>query len=659
MVRSRGGSLAAGLLVALLSLAAGAQEIVLDQPVRAGGLIFFPTVSDPNAYYYAPTKARLATGETGKPQFSFLRYVENVNEAGKERTEGEGGGIVHAVVQLGVTDDELRDAQSDLRRVAPGGVVKGPVVFRSGKFGLVSSFQEANGDLVKRVVGLGTAPVLDGGKAAISIQLTKEGSKILWQSFQTATPDVSFLFEMEMAGYRAPKRAVIEADLDRVYDHSAFQLGVATTYVQAEINQAFDDLYQKGTIKLTQVGEDEKLEALAQTAYSKLTELIFQPMSPQGIEQVANAAGGRKSALDRASELLEKRRDEVRKENAEIRKDNAAARGRASAARAAANRAESAARAGSAPGADAETAGLANKRATSMTAHADRFEAEAGPAPEEAGPPRAEKELPEFAAVVTYEMKRARQRGTYRVDLNKWTTDKLSLRFDQNVGDLRRFLSDPAIFRSVNLDDPLYKQREITASLVGVSADDFGSGLSFVSLQLLKKHQSGEETPQDVRIDREKFNSSGNNYKLVYGWKGDEDRKKWLDYQYRALWAFGTGDTVEEPWHEAEFNAIPLTPPFRKRSVQLEADKDVLAKGDVRSATVQVFSKVGSQERVVQVTLDTGKGELSKTLDFLTPSQATEYEYEIKYRLKGNRTLTTGRKKTDQDILYLDQLPEA
>jgi hypothetical protein len=93
--------------------------------------------------------------------------------------------------------------------------------------------------------------------------------------------------------------------------------------------------------------------------------------------------------------------------------------------------------------------------------------------------------------------------------------------------------------------------------------------------------------------------------------------------------------------------------------VQLEADKDVLAKGDVRSATVQVFSKVGSQERVVQVTLDTGKGELSKTLDFLTPSQATEYEYEIKYRLKGNRTLTTGRKKTDQDILYLDQLPEA
>jgi hypothetical protein len=57
------------------------------------------------------------------------------------------------------------------------------------------------------------------------------------------------------------------------------------------------------------------------------------------------------------------------------------------------------------------------------------------------------------------------------------------------------------------------------------------------------------------------------------------------------------------------------------------------------------------------VTLDTSKGELSKTLDFIAPVGVADYDYEIKYRLRGNKTLASGRKKTDQEILYLDELP--
>ncbi len=81
-----------------------------------------------------------------------------------------------------------------------------------------------------------------------------------------ATPDISFMFEMQMAGFREPKRAVITANLDQIYEHEQFQLGVATTYVQAEITTAFDDLREKKSIRLEQVGEDEQLEALVQAA---------------------------------------------------------------------------------------------------------------------------------------------------------------------------------------------------------------------------------------------------------------------------------------------------------------------------------------------------------------------------------------------------------
>jgi len=57
-------------------------------------------------------------------------------------------------------------------------------------------------------------------------------------------------------------------------------------------------------------------------------------------------------------------------------------------------------------------------------------------------------------------MKKVRQRGDFTIDLNKFTADSLTMRFDENIGDLRTFLQNENIFRAVNLDDPLYKQRE-------------------------------------------------------------------------------------------------------------------------------------------------------------------------------------------------------
>jgi hypothetical protein len=670
--RTHRWSILAFALAGLLAGSAAAQEVILDRPVRAGGLIFFPTVGDPNTYYYAPTRARLATGASGKPQFSFLRYVQNVTDAQQEVTEGEGGGIVHAVVELGISDEDLERARGELRRGRSGAQVAGPVVFRSGRFGLVTSFTAENGELTTRVVGLGTAPILEGSKAALSIQLTKLGAKVLHESFETTTPDISFMFEMEMKGYREPVRATITADLDRVYEHENFQLGVATTYVQAEISQAFDDLYEKKVIKVEQVGEDEKLEAMLQTAYSKLIDLIFQPNQQQA-QQLANVGGGRKSALDRASELLDKRREETRQENTrrrQSREQMQAAALRAQLGRMAAPEPTPARppvtgtpppgtppHGSGTPGADPETAASIEQRRASLAMYANWFDPAGAAA---ADPSLKELPLPEFAAVMTYEMKRSRQRGEYRVDLNKWTADTLPIRFDENIGDLRRYLADDSVFRDVNLEDPLYQQREITASLVGVQDTDFTRHLAFASLQVRKQHGNGEETLRDVRVDRKRFNDQGNNFKVVYGFKGDTDRKKWQEYEYRVMWGFNTGAVVEEAWQAGSFSSISLRPPFRHREVQLEAfDAEKLKQRGVRAILVQVFSKVGGDERTEQITLSPLKGELSKSLGFVQPADSVEYQYEIKWILGGNTTLSSGRQTTSQDVLFLDAMPEA
>jgi hypothetical protein len=644
-MRSRCAPAAVALLLLAWGGAAAAQPIVLDRPVRAGGLVFFPSVEDAKHFYYAPTSARLARSAGGKPQFSFLRYVENVR-SDEEAREGTGGGIVHALVELGVSDAERESAVKELERQFPGAVVDGAAVFRSGRFGLVSSFQADNGELTRQLVGLGTAPILEGNKAAISMQLTVQGTKILWQSFQTATPDVTFMFEMELGGYRAPKTALIEADLDRIYEHQAFAAGVAMTYLQGEITDAFDDLQRSGAIRLTQVGEDESLEPLIASAYSKLTELLFQPESATA---AAVAQPGGRTVLDRASERLEQRRREVREENARARQSATAALMASSMAR---PTTPTAALMESSTGRPVTpTAGLMESSA------ARPVTSTASPPAEAPGTP-GQQVLPDFSAVVTFEMKQSRQRGTYRVDLGKYTADKLSLRFDENIGDLSKYLDDDAVFRNVNLDDPLYRQREVIASLAGVDAGAFEDALSFVSVQLRKKHEDGSETLEELRVDKKAFNEQANRFKLAYGWKGDENRRRWQRYEYRTLWSFASGAPVEEKWRTASFNAIQLAPPYVKRTIQLEGMEAPLKEAKARSVAVTVYSVLPGGERPVTATLNVSRGERSGTLDFLLPAQQLGYDYEIRWRLRGGDNRTTGRQTTDQDILYVDDVPE-
>lgn len=653
--------------------AAYAAQVLLDKPVRAGELTLFPSVGDEKVYYYVPDKIRLATDADGNPQFSFLRYVSNVRSGATENEarEGEGGGIVHAVVQLSVSDEQLAEAKRELQRVRAGAKIEGPVVFKSGKFGLVTSFKDKEGNLATQVVGLGNAPLLDGEKAAVSMQLTKLGAKVLWESFKTATPDISFTFEMAIDGYLSPHRALIEADFDQIYEHQSFGVGMASTYLSAEIKGAFDDLRRKGAIKLTQVGDDEKLDALITTAYNKITEMMFQPLQGTGTPSLASltsAAGGQSSLLDRASRVLSESRKEASQENERIRRENREADRAASTARSSQPASGSQPAAGGQPARGNQTASAAGSRAAAPNRSVPLVARQRGVQPPtavrerdntaQASARREEVAKPSFAIVAAYEMKRVRQRGIFKIDLNKYTSDSLTLRFDENIGNVSRLMGDDKHFRQVNLDDPLYRQREIVAFIDGMNATDFGQYINFVTVQLRKKHGGGDLTQDEVRIDRNNFSREGNNFKLLYGWKGDNDRRKWLDYEYRTLWSFFGGKTVEGEWRSASFGAINLAPAFQRRIVTLEADPVTVNDAGIRAITVKIFYDLGAGEQVRQVTLNPAKGELSQPLEFMLPADQVDYGYDITWRLRGNKTVESGRQKASDAILFVDELPE-
>jgi hypothetical protein len=769
----------AGLLLVAEPGPAGAQSIVIDTPVRAGKLILFPKVRDEKVYYYAPIQPHLANDENGRPQFSFLRYVSVTEGSGDKDAakEGEGGGIVHALVTLSVTPEDLQEAQRELDRLKPGAKIEGPVIYKSGTFGLVSAFANKQGDLTKQVVGLGRAPVLDGAKAAVSIQLTKLGAKILWESFQTPTPDISFSFDMELEGYLSPKQATIEAEWDRVYEHQSFNAAIAgqlgPVMLAAEINQAFDELRESRAIRVTQVGDDKQMETLITTTYNKLIEQMFQPLSGTSASDLASLGGGagKQSLLDKATTAYNQRRKEVDQSNDAKHKRNEERTRKHSAAMAARDDAERLEReagdlekqaqqydegaagaeeraavleaslatktrdaepgseAAPAPsgGADSNTSGtgategtIAEKptpsptpsrtqaesttaspttaggegskeknalkvqladvksqahhlrqqaketRATSVerrhAAQQARTKATSSAAdsqdPKKSGTIEEQETRPVAQLMASFQMKKVRQTGTFRLDLNKYTSATRNLRFDENIGDLRKLWGEERHFHQVNLDDPFYRQREINVAVGGLNANDFGEYLNFVTVHLRKVHGNGKETHEEVRIDRKNFNEEGNRFRMLYGWNGDDDRRKWMEYDYQTTWGFFGGHTVEEPWKTTSAQAINLASPFQPRSVTLDADPELIKKAGVRAVTVRLYYVLDGAEHVKQTTLNTLRDQLSEKIPFILPADQLQYEYEVSWKLHGNKSVATGRQKGTDAILYVDELPE-
>lgn len=883
------------LICMLLGFAAGAQHILLDKPVKAGELTLFPDMEDGNAYYYLPDQLKLATDPNGKPQFSFLRYVENVRSAAgeEEEREGTGGGILHAVIELSVSPEQLQEAQNELRRVNAGGTIKGPVMYNGGTMAVVSSFVNTEGDLSKQVVGIGKAPLIDGQKAAISMELTKKGAKILWESLHTSTPDMSFSFEMELEGYRSPQKAMIEADFEKIYSHHAFQMGASGNYNNivfgGEIDLAFDELRNNGAIKITNMGADSSMEKLIETAYNKLTTLMFDPIGGTGnpvLQDLVKKATGQKSPMERATELYKQNKggskapaskssakkktsmlwqypglndnmllaysgnyypsmftsatlfpqagwqpkpiketfvecmkllthvpkpdmetclklvaddkycsmgELVKSENANSNKaypvefyqtyllsesekviysdiingkkepdeeykqlirervvelvyaqdflneaqktyilneaepdpaknwgitqsltygawvtqhgnpHPASAQGKkwlneiAELGKSATVKTQddSPVKQGDTKPDDAQKKDPATllaedllKDSPSAEKGTDKKEdTKTGDTPKDKKPATAtatksqdtkekkndkqkttsaakknEKKTSakkdgkksdfKLAVMASYQFKKIKQKGNFKINLNKYTTDKLVLRFDENIGKI----DCDECFYQVNLDDPLYKQREIVAMVDGFNATDFGKYINYVSLKMKKVHQSGDVTYDEVRIDRDNFVRTANNFKVLYGWKGDNDRSDWLDYEYQAQWSFFGGNEVDGEWKEADANAINLTPPYLRKTIELEADPDLLKDKNVRSIDVKLYYKIGDRDEVKQVTLMPSRDQYSAQQDIMVPQGYLNYDYEITWRMTGNKTVTSGRQTTSEQILFVDEV---
>jgi hypothetical protein len=299
---SRRVLLAAALLLAFAGTAR-AQQISIDRGLRAAGLWCFPLVTDAKTYVYLPASAHLAEDDAGKPQFSFVRYVVNAPasagaEGGATITEAGGGGILHFLVLYETPQAAVDAAQAELRRILDNDEVRlrGPVVFQDGRYALVSSIlNPAGGPPEKALLAAGRAPVLEGNRLALSFDLDPRQASLLLESFRMATPDVSLVFDMTFAGLTDAYDAQLTVDWSEVRQSAAFGAGGSIYFVSADVDTMFDDLRKNNAIKLRSSGSDSSMEALLETVYGKLLDLLFRTVEPDRIPE--DQRGGLADAL--------------------------------------------------------------------------------------------------------------------------------------------------------------------------------------------------------------------------------------------------------------------------------------------------------------------------------------------------------------------------
>jgi hypothetical protein len=257
---------------------------------------------------------------------------------------------------------------------------------------------------------------------------------------------------------------------------------------------------------------------------------------------------------------------------------------------------------------------------------------------------------------IAFRYRKIQRSGKFTFNMKQWNRVEIPIRFAANVGDLSRYMGDARMFRRVSLNDPMFKQREIPVTVDVASEEVFADMLNAVTVTIKKRHESGRETLDEVTIQRSDF-SSGEVETVVYGWDGDDDRDRWLEYDHRVRWSYAGGPVVETDWQRTTAGALVLEPPLRPRELTLEADPELLRQQGVRDVVVEVRYPAGDTERLAHATVRPADEVGRQVLTLYQDPQSPGYTYSFDWRMFGGRRVEAGPFEDTADFIYLDEIP--
>ena len=620
--------------------------VFLDKGDDLGKVTVFQSKDNPNDYYYLPNQVRVKANEQGILQMGFQQYVKNEKSAAdaeETRTKGSGGGYFWMTVGFGLSAEERQDVERELQRRRPGARLMGAMAYESGTAELLSFGIKDKTDSKTEMLGVANAPLMEGDAVSVSMILDAENATKLWESLKLPVPGIGMNFSMNFRGYHSPVSAKITMDMEKIYKHQKMSVGIQAPFIGAEIEDITKDLMNTGAIKVEQTGDiGGKWEDILKEVLDNFRSECFSPMNNM-MDMMYSQNNEGESPLDRAETLRQRRNGNnqsptnansgaVSNPTGAVNDPTGAMSNPTGAVSNPTGAVSNPTGAVSNPNNSPSLGNINNSSTTGNVANALGISIYAG-----------------------FQMKNIRTKGKKTFELNKIRTANRN----RNMAlTMPRF--PKANLQQINLDDPLYKQRELVTMIDGFSSRDFGQYINFVNVTMRKKHPKGDVSTDEVVINRTNFNKEGNRFKLLYGWKpGDNDRRTWMDYDYKTVWSFFGGGEMTDDWQSSQKGVINVAPPCRKEVIKLEGDPEDLKQKEVRAINVKISYTVAGVKRSVLKSFNLSKAEpLAAEVEIIQPNNVFEYDYEIIWQLKGNRTVTTGVKKGEATTLFMDELPQ-
>ncbi|MEZ4849250.1 MAG: hypothetical protein R3B93_11675 [Bacteroidia bacterium] len=198
------------------------------------------------------------------------------------------------------------------------------------------------------------------------------------------------------------------------------------------------------------------------------------------------------------------------------------------------------------------------------------------------------------------------QTRQFYLNLSKTTTVRVPVHTSGNLGGLfAEKGTDERYFKIVDLDDPDFQKREIHFQIDGNFVDAFDELVNFATVNFRKAYTSDQADKTDELIFKRSDLEAGTYLKSINYPRLGIGGKEWLDYEYQLSWSIiGLNQPVRYPadenmWISSKDPAISLIPPFRKRVVEIDADRERFKAENIRSAQIKFFVVLGGQPRVL------------------------------------------------------------
>ncbi|TCP23627.1 hypothetical protein EV195_10897 [Tenacibaculum skagerrakense] len=561
------------------------------------GIQLLQDSNQPDTYYYIPDYPRLATKEDGDFELMCTKYIGQEGNAS--------GGLFHTLIQFDLPEEVLNELEKELKEKKGGAKIAGPVPMKQAlkdgedgiaSFKIVSSILnnvDGKNPFTQNVITSGHAPLYKNSKAAIAAKLNQEGATLLWESLQGKTSDISVVvsgyYEAKVKGYNA----VVSADMSTVYEHYSKVYSNQKEYTKRQMRKITDEMVQQQKLNIDVFDRSSGL-GIKTDDMSSILSLITDKL----IELMFDAEMGWAKQPEKETAV--------------------------------------------------EQGQLLGRRKRGFFSKVF-------------GGARDEKYVTDNQFVL--KNRSDIKVNKFYLNLSKSTTIKVPVYSSGNISGLYEvFKEDPSskdkYFRVVNLDDVDFTKREIIFQLDGEYVDTFNEILNSVTVSF-KKHygEDHSDVTKDVIINRTDL-EAGKDYKNIFYPRLGIKESDWLDYEYQVSWNLkGNNKTIrlpksEDKWLKANDASIALTPPFKKRTVQIDADRTFFKDAEVQACSVRFFTILNGQPNP-QGTVVLRKNDTENTSKINLYHDANEpVAYQVNWYKKSGPT-TESLKSLDSDYLFL------